>query len=109
VFRLDDPAVYRKEIAPARTFGFVKDIGYLQRQGLALGGRFDNFILFGDEGPINDALRFPDEPVRHKIMDAIGDLYLLGRRIQGRVVANMTGHSDNIALLRKVRALMLQG
>jgi UDP-3-O-acyl N-acetylglucosamine deacetylase len=106
VFRLDDPAVYRKEIAPARTFGFVKDIGHLQRQGLALGGRFDNFILFGDEGPINDALRFPDEPVRHKIMDAIGDLYLLGRRLQGRVVARMTGHSDNIAILRKVRELL---
>ncbi|HEY5995400.1 MAG TPA: UDP-3-O-acyl-N-acetylglucosamine deacetylase [Candidatus Deferrimicrobiaceae bacterium] len=108
VFRLDDPAAYRKEIAPARTFGFVKDIGHLQRQGLALGGRFDNFILFGADGPINDALRFPDEPVRHKIMDAIGDLYLLGRRLQCRVVANMTGHSDNIALLRKVRDLMAQ-
>jgi UDP-3-O-acyl N-acetylglucosamine deacetylase len=106
VFRLDDPATYRREIAPARTFGFVKDIGHLQRQGLALGGRFDNFILFGADGPINDALRFPDEPVRHKIMDAIGDLYLLGRRLQGRVVARMTGHSDNIALLRKVRETM---
>jgi UDP-3-O-[3-hydroxymyristoyl] N-acetylglucosamine deacetylase len=106
VFRLDDPAKYRKEIAPARTFGFVKDIGTLQRQGLALGGRFDNFILFGDEGPINDALRFPDEPVRHKIMDAIGDLYLLGRRLQCRVVAHMTGHSHNISVMKKVRELL---
>ncbi len=106
VFRLDDPAVYRKEIAPARTFGFVKDIGVLQRQGLALGGRFDNFVLFGEEGPINDALRFPDEPVRHKILDAIGDLYLLGRRLQARVVASMTGHSQNIAVLKKVRDLL---
>jgi UDP-3-O-acyl N-acetylglucosamine deacetylase len=103
VFRLDDPAVYRKEIAPARTFGFARDIGHLQRQGLALGGRFDNFVLFGEEGPINDALRFPDEPVRHKIMDMIGDLYLLGRRLQARVVAQMTGHTQNIALLKKVR------
>ncbi len=103
VFRLDDPAVYRKEIAPARTFGFARDIGHLQRQGLALGGRFDNFVLFGEEGPINDALRFPDEPVRHKIMDMIGDLYLLGRRLQARVVAQMTGHTQNIALLRKIR------
>jgi UDP-3-O-[3-hydroxymyristoyl] N-acetylglucosamine deacetylase len=106
VFRLDDPAKYRKEIAPARTFGFVKDIGLLQRQGLALGGRFDNFILFGEEGPINDALRFPDEPVRHKIMDAIGDLYLLGRRLQCRVVAHMTGHSHNISVMKKVRELL---
>ncbi|RJP20590.1 MAG: UDP-3-O-[3-hydroxymyristoyl] N-acetylglucosamine deacetylase [Deltaproteobacteria bacterium] len=106
VFRLDDPAAYRKEIAPARTFGFVKDIGMLQRQGLALGGRFDNFILFGEDGPINDALRFPDEPVRHKIMDAIGDLYLLGRRLQCRVVAHMTGHSHNISVMKKVRELL---
>ncbi len=106
VFRLDDPAAYRKEIAPARTFGFVKDIGYLQRHGLALGGRFDNFVLFGDDGPINDALRFPDEPVRHKILDAIGDMYLLGRRLQAKVVARMTGHSDNSAAMKKVRALL---
>jgi len=106
VFRLDDPGVYRKEIAPARTFGFARDIGQLQRQGLALGGRFDNFVLFGEEGPINDALRFPDEPVRHKIMDMIGDLYLLGRRLQARVVARMTGHTQNIAVLKKVRELL---
>jgi UDP-3-O-acyl N-acetylglucosamine deacetylase len=106
VFRLDDPSIYRKEIAPARTFGFARDIGMLQRQGLALGGRFDNFVLFGEEGPINDALRFPDEPVRHKIMDMIGDLYLLGRRLQARVVARMTGHTQNIAVLKKVRELL---
>jgi len=106
VFRLDDPSAYRKEIAPARTFGFVKDIGMLQRQGLALGGRFDNFVLFGEEGPINDALRFPDEPVRHKILDAIGDLYLLGRRLQTKVVAHMTGHTHNISVLKKVRELL---
>ena len=106
VFRLDDPATYKKEIAPARTFGFARDIGMLQRQGLALGGRFDNFVLFGEEGPINDALRFPDEPVRHKIMDMIGDLYLLGRRLQARVVAHMTGHTQNIAVLKKVRELL---
>ena len=106
VFRLDDPAVYRKEIAPARTFGFVRDIGELQKQGLALGGRFDNFVLFGEDGPINCELRFPDEPVRHKIMDAIGDLYLLGRRLEGKIIARMTGHTQNISLLKKVRELL---
>jgi len=94
---------YKKEIASARTFGFVKDIGWLQKQGLALGGRFDNFVLFGEEGPINCALRFNNEPVRHKILDAIGDLYLLGRRLRGRVKARMTGHSDNVAILKQVR------
>lgn len=103
VFTLDDVAAYKREIAPARTFGFVRDVGALQKQGLALGGRFDNFILFGEEGPINDKLRFEDEPVRHKILDAIGDLFLLGRRLRGRVTASMTGHSDNVALLRNLR------
>ena len=106
VFRLDDPSAYRREIAPARTFGFAKDIGALQRQGLALGGRFDNFVLFGEDGPINCELRFPDEPVRHKILDAFGDLYLLGRRLQARVIARMTGHTQNISLLKKVRELL---
>jgi len=102
-FTLNDPASYRELIAPCRTFSFVKDIGHLQRQGLALGGRFDNFLLIGSEGAINDEWRFPNEPARHKILDAIGDLYLLGRRLRGKVTARMTGHSDNIALLKKVR------
>lgn len=106
VFRLDDPSAYRREIAPARTFGFARDIGALQRQGLALGGRFDNFVLFGEDGPINGELRFPDEPVRHKILDAFGDLYLLGRRLQAKVIAHMTGHSQNISLLKMVRELL---
>ncbi|MBN8548460.1 MAG: UDP-3-O-[3-hydroxymyristoyl] N-acetylglucosamine deacetylase [Deltaproteobacteria bacterium] len=102
-FRLNEVQSYCKEIAPARTFGFVKDIGMLQKQGLALGGRFDNFILFGEGGPINDALRFETEPVRHKILDLIGDLYLLGRPLRGKITARMTGHSDNIALLKLIR------
>jgi UDP-3-O-[3-hydroxymyristoyl] N-acetylglucosamine deacetylase len=102
-FTLNDPASYRDVIAPCRTFSFVKDIGHLQRQGLALGGRFDNFLLIGSEGAINDEWRFQNEPARHKILDAIGDLYLLGRRLRGKVTARMTGHSDNIALLKKVR------
>lgn len=102
-FTLNDPATYRDLIAPARTFSFVKDVGHLQRQGLALGGRFDNFLLIGTEGAINDEWRFPNEPVRHKVLDAIGDLFLLGRRLRGKVTARMTGHSDNIAILKKVR------
>jgi UDP-3-O-[3-hydroxymyristoyl] N-acetylglucosamine deacetylase len=107
-FELGDPEVYKREIAPARTFGFVKDIGALQRKGLALGGRFDNFVLIGDDGPINDTLRFKDEFVRHKILDAIGDLYLLGLPPLGKVEAVMTGHSDNVELLRKLRVSLEQ-
>jgi UDP-3-O-acyl N-acetylglucosamine deacetylase len=106
VFTLSSAEAFRDEIAPARTFSFVKDIGYLQRQGLAQGGRFDNFVMIGAEGAINDAWRFPNEPVRHKVLDAIGDLFLLGRRLRGRVVAQMTGHSDNVALLRRLQEEM---
>jgi UDP-3-O-acyl N-acetylglucosamine deacetylase len=102
-FTLGDSDSYRNEIAPSRTFSFVKDVSHLQKQGLALGGRFDNFLLIGTEGAINDAWRFPNEPVRHKILDAIGDLYLLGRPLRGKVTACMTGHSDNITLLKQVR------
>ena len=106
VFSLTGPEAFKREIAPARTFGFVKDIGALQKAGLALGGRFDNFVLIGADGAINAKLRFPDEAVRHKVLDIIGDLYLLGRRLTGKVTACMTGHSDNVKLLRLLWAEM---
>ncbi len=99
-FTLNDS--YKETISRARTFGFMRDLGKLQAQGLALGGRFDNCVLFGEDGSLNGELRYPDEPVRHKILDAIGDLYLLGRKIQGKVTAHMTGHSDNIAILKAI-------
>lgn len=101
-FTLSSVEDYKEQISLARTFGFVKDITFLQQKGLALGGRFDNFVLIGDNGTINSQFRYKDEPVRHKILDAIGDLYLLGRKIRGRVAAKMTGHSDNVELCRKV-------
>lgn len=103
VFTLNSVEDFKKLVAPARTFGFVKDIGNLQKAGLAQGGRFDNFVLLGEEGVINSELRFPDEMARHKVLDAIGDLYLLGRPLEGKVTACMTGHSDNIALLRALK------
>jgi UDP-3-O-acyl-N-acetylglucosamine deacetylase len=74
--------------------------------GLASGGRLDNCILVDDEKIVNTTLRFADEFARHKILDIMGDFYLLGRPIQGRIVARMTGHGDNIALLRAVRAAL---
>jgi UDP-3-O-[3-hydroxymyristoyl] N-acetylglucosamine deacetylase len=106
VFTLSDIESYKREISGARTFGFVRDVGMLQQQGLALGGRFDNFVLLGEEGVINTALRYPNEPVRHKILDAIGDLYLLGRRLQGRITAHMTGHSDNVKLAQRLAEML---
>jgi len=97
------PEFFKAEIAPARTFGFLKDIAQLQNMGLANGGRLSNFILVDDEKIVNTQLRFEDEFARHKILDILGDFYLLGRPILGAVTAIMTGHSDNIALLRKMR------
>ncbi len=102
-FRLTDPEAFCREIAPARTFGFVKEIETLEQMGLAAGGRLNNFILVGDEGVVNAPLRFADEFVRHKILDIFGDFYLLGRPLRGRIVARRTGHSDNAALLRVLR------
>ena len=97
------PEFFKAEIAPARTFGFLKDIAQLQNMGLANGGRLSNFILIDDEKIVNTRLRFENEFARHKILDILGDFYLLGRPILGALTAIMTGHSDNIALLRKVR------
>ncbi len=97
------PDAFKEEIAPARTFGFLKDIEQLEKVGLVNGGRLSNCILIDNERVINTELRFPNEFARHKILDVIGDFYLLGRPIRGAVTARMTGHSDNIALLREIR------
>jgi UDP-3-O-acyl N-acetylglucosamine deacetylase len=97
------PTSYREEIAPARTFGFLKEIETLEQMGLANGGRLHNCILIGEQGVINTSLRFPDELARHKILDLIGDLYLLGRPLRAKITAYRTGHSDNIALVRAIR------
>jgi UDP-3-O-acyl-N-acetylglucosamine deacetylase len=70
--------------------------------GLGTGGHLDNFILVGEDNVINTDLRFPDEFVRHKILDIIGDLYLLGYPIRGKVTARLTGHRDNISILRTI-------
>ncbi len=103
-FTLSSFAAYEKEIAPARTFGFLRDLKMMNELGLGSGGRLDNFILVGEDHVVNTELRFPDEFVRHKILDIIGDLYLLGYPIRGRVTAHLTGHRDNIALVRKLVA-----
>jgi len=95
---------YREQVAPARTFGFVRDVKMLNELGLGTGGRLHNFILVGEDEVINTELRFPDEFVRHKILDIIGDLYLLGYPVRGKVTARLTGHRDNIALQRKILA-----
>lgn len=103
-FELDGIDGYKREIAPARTFGFMRDLKMMSELGLGTGGRLDNCILVGEDNVINTELRFTDEFARHKILDIIGDLYLLGYPIRGRVTASLTGHRDNIAILRRILA-----
>ncbi|NWF92092.1 MAG: UDP-3-O-[3-hydroxymyristoyl] N-acetylglucosamine deacetylase [Syntrophaceae bacterium] len=102
-FALENEKVFRDQIAPARTFGFLKDVEMLERMGMGGGGRLHNFILLDDEKIVNTELRFSDEFVRHKILDLIGDFYLLNRPVRGRVMARLTGHTENIALLKKIQ------
>jgi len=97
-----DPRTFRAEIAPARTFGFLKDAERLRAKGLARGSSVENTVVLDDRGLVNPPLRFPDEFVRHKILDLIGDLALLGAPFQGRVTASRAGHSLH---LRAVQAL----
>ncbi|MBE0460648.1 MAG: UDP-3-O-[3-hydroxymyristoyl] N-acetylglucosamine deacetylase [Candidatus Aminicenantes bacterium] len=89
-----------QEIAPARTFGFLKDVIALRAQGLALGGSLKNAIVLDDTGIINGPLRFPDEFVRHKILDFVGDLSIMGFPIIGHFRAERAGHPLHIKTVR---------
>jgi UDP-3-O-[3-hydroxymyristoyl] N-acetylglucosamine deacetylase len=98
--------VFLREIASARTFGSIKDFERLERAGLAEGRAgcvLSNTILLNNDEVINTELRFPDEFVRHKVLDLIGDLYLIARPVVGRVVARQTGHLENIALVKELK------
>jgi len=103
-FEMRSSADYIKEIAPARTFGFVRDFAQMNQMGLAMGGRLDNAIIVDDQKIVNTKLRFPEEFARHKVLDLIGDLYLLGRPLEGHITALKTGHSDNLAMVKAIRA-----
>jgi UDP-3-O-[3-hydroxymyristoyl] N-acetylglucosamine deacetylase/3-hydroxyacyl-[acyl-carrier-protein] dehydratase len=95
------PEIYEKEIAPARTFTFYEDVQPLMEKGLIKGGSLENAIVVrGDSVLSRDPLRFPDEFVRHKILDIVGDLALFGRRIKGHVIAIKPGHGPNAELTR---------
>jgi UDP-3-O-[3-hydroxymyristoyl] N-acetylglucosamine deacetylase len=92
---------YKAEIAPARTFGYFEEYQNLKSRGLAQGASLENALVIGKEGYLN-APRFPDELVRHKILDLIGDLSLLGRPLQAEINAVKSGHKLNIELVRRV-------
>lgn len=98
---LDEDAFHR-EIAPARTFGFLHEVEYLKRLGLARGGSLDNVVVLDGRRIVNhDGLRFADEFVRHKILDCIGDFSLLGMPVLGHLVAEKSGHAFNHAFLER--------
>jgi UDP-3-O-[3-hydroxymyristoyl] N-acetylglucosamine deacetylase len=99
--RLTEEA-FIEEIAPARTFGFLKEVEMLRQKGLALGGSLDNAIVLGDTGVLNSALRFEDEFVRHKILDLVGDMALVGHPIIGHIVAHRGGHALHTAFAAKL-------
>lgn len=99
---------FAEELAPARTYGFLKDLGVMRKNGLARGGSLDNAVVVGNRGPIN-GLRYRDEFVRHKILDLVGDLALLGRPVLAHVVARNAGHALNVELVLAIqRALGLE-
>jgi len=96
---------FLKEISRARTFGFMRDLEMLRSRNLALGGTLDNAIVLDDSGVLNeDGLRYEDEFVKHKILDAIGDLYLLGHSLIGEFSGHKSGHGLNNRLLRALLA-----
>jgi UDP-3-O-acyl N-acetylglucosamine deacetylase len=108
-FVLESPEDFEREIAPARTYGFVEDLSRMADMGLAEGGRMNNFILIDREKGqvINTELRFKEELARHKILDIMGDFYLLGRPIRGKISAQKTGHSENGLMVSYIRDNLL--
>lgn len=90
-----------REIISARTFGFLKDVEYLRSQGLIKGASLENAIVLTDDGYLND-LRYPDECIKHKILDLIGDLYLLNRPLIAHIIAFRSGHTLDIALAKNI-------
>ena len=96
------PESYRAEIGPARTFGFISDVEYLRKCGLIRGGSLENAVVLDDSGIVNHELRFPDEFVRHKMLDLLGDISLIGRPIIGHLFAEKAGHAIHTALADRV-------
>ncbi|MFC1570161.1 UDP-3-O-acyl-N-acetylglucosamine deacetylase [Candidatus Omnitrophota bacterium] len=109
VFELELTAdSFREEIAPARTFCTKKEALLLFLAGIGRGANFKNTLVLGNKGPVGTSFRFPNEPVRHKVLDLIGDLYMLGKPIVGRVVAKRSGHALNAEMVRKIHEKYLK-
>lgn len=102
-------SLFREKIARARTFCLKEEAELLLKQGYGKGADFKNTLVMDKSGPIQNTLRFPDEPVRHKVLDLIGDLYLLGKPIKGRIIAIRSGHKLNLELVKKIKACQPAG
>jgi len=98
------PEAYRRELAPARTFGFLADFSAMRGQGLIRGGSLENAVVLDERRVVNGELRFRDEFVRHKMLDLIGDLALLGAPLEAEVVADRAGHALHTALVKRLLA-----
>ncbi len=106
-FVLDCPCVYLKEIAPARTYGFAHEVEKLKEMGLAMGGSLSNALVVGEFDYLNpEGLRFVNEPVRHKILDLIGDISLIGVRLKAHIIAYRAGHDLHLKLAEKLAEVM---
>lgn len=93
---------FEKEIAPARTFCTKKEALLLFLCGIGRGANFNNTLILGNKGPVGTSFRFTNEPVRHKVLDLVGDLYMLGKPIIGRVVARKSGHKLNAEMVKMI-------
>ena len=96
------PETFEKEIAPCRTFCMQEEAETIRAKGLGQGANYDNTLVFGKDGVIKNTLRFPNEPARHKVLDCVGDFYLLGIPIRGHIFAFRSGHVLNRELLKKI-------
>ena len=103
------PESFENEIAGARTFCFLREVKMLQEQGLIKGGSLENAVVIGDESIINGELRYPDEFVRHKILDLLGDMFLLGRPVKGHIIAVKSGHAMHVNFSKQIKRQMLNG
>jgi UDP-3-O-[3-hydroxymyristoyl] N-acetylglucosamine deacetylase/3-hydroxyacyl-[acyl-carrier-protein] dehydratase len=102
------PDVFKNEISPARTFCLEDEVAELQSQGLGRGANYDNTLVVGKKGVIKNKLRYADEFIRHKILDLMGDLYLIGSPIRAHIIALRSGHSLNLRLARKINQQRLR-
>lgn len=100
---------FRREIAPARTFCFLREVKMLQEKGLIRGGSLESAVVIGDDTILNEELRFPDEFVRHKILDLLGDMYLLGKPVKGHIVGVKGGHEKNVLFSKQIKKVYANG